>query len=309
MAESGLAMVNVARPGQEVVEQQAGLHHTAVMRRPAGRRKAHRRRRWRSRRDLQAPVEEQAAVIAQMTDGPARRPPRRSPGAQSGETSAPRSRAWIPRGSPCARRSSRSSARSPRRFLSKISPSATGATYRSPAGGIHLTGEVQQRFGRSSPTTVCNGGAEAGGQLPNLAHLWCGNPGETVAAHHVHDHQLGAGLRRDSGMPGAPTFRTRAPPVTATTTPRGPPSRVICWRPGTSPRAVDLSASHSRASSRSAVRLPRGNSSTAPRRPSPGRTLPWESLRAGLRCVRSTSSIWDAWRTILVGHRFAARSR
>ena len=68
-------------------------------------------------------------------------------------------------------------------------------------GGIHLTGEVQQRFWQVITDYRVYGGAEAGGQLPNLAHLWCGNPGEAVAAHHVHDHQLGAGLRRDAGCP------------------------------------------------------------------------------------------------------------
>ena len=122
--------------------------------------------------NLQVPVENRA-VIAQMTDGTSTAATRRSPGARR-RPSAPKAALGFLMGL-YVRRSSRSSARSPRRFpSSKISPSATGATYRSPALA------VAPSHGRSPATLLvavitglpCNGGCR-GWSAPGTCSI-CG---------------------------------------------------------------------------------------------------------------------------------------
>ena len=78
---------------------------------------------------------------------------------------------------------------------------------RSPRGPEHELGgvDVAREFEQAGRHVVADDGvqarAEAGGQLAHLAHLRGRHPGQAVAAHHVHDHQLGARLRRDPARP------------------------------------------------------------------------------------------------------------
>ena len=64
--------------------------------------------------------------------------------------------------------------------------------------------------GTSSPDDGVHRGAEAGRQLAHLAHLRRGHAGQPVAAHDVHDHQLGARLRCDPRRPAHQRLRLRA---------------------------------------------------------------------------------------------------
>ena len=77
-------------------------------------------------------------------------------------------------------------------------------------GGVHLAGEIQQRAWHVVADHGVHGGAEAGGQLAHLAHLRCGDARQPVAANDVHDHQLGAGLRRDARCPAHQGLRLRS---------------------------------------------------------------------------------------------------
>ena len=72
---------------------------------------------------------------------------------------------------------------------------------------VHLAGEVQQCGGHVVADNRVHRRTQTGGEFTDLAHLRCGDTGQPVAAHHVHDHQLGAGLRRDPE--GAPHQRLR----------------------------------------------------------------------------------------------------
>ena len=76
-------------------------------------------------------------------------------------------------------------------------------------GGVHLAGEIQQGAWHVVADHGVHGGTEADGQLAHLAHLRCGDARKPVAANDMHNHQFGAGLRRDAGCPAHQGFRLR----------------------------------------------------------------------------------------------------
>ena len=57
---------------------------------------------------------------------------------------------------------------------------------------------------------MCSVAPRLDGQLAHLAHLRRGDARQAVAAHDVHDHQLGAGLRCDARCPAHQGFRLGA---------------------------------------------------------------------------------------------------
>ena len=83
-------------------------------------------------------------------------------------------------------------------FVEDARPARPSRRAQDQLGGVHLAGEIQKRRRYVVADDGVQGGAQAGDDVAYAPHLRGRHSRQSVAAHHVHHHQFGAGLRRDA---------------------------------------------------------------------------------------------------------------